>query len=40
MQKGLDPDTHMDYELDNVLIDDDGPIVIDWQKSYDFASRC
>ena len=24
--------THMDYELDNVLIDDDGPIVIDWQS--------
>ena len=23
--------THMDYEL-NVLIDDDGPIVIDWQS--------
>ena len=22
----------MDYELDNVLIDDDGPIVIDWQS--------
>ena len=24
----------MDYGLDNVLIDDDGPIVIDW-NSYD-----
>lgn len=24
--------THMDYELDNVLIDGDGPIVLDWQS--------
>jgi len=24
--------THMDYELDNVLIDEEGPIVLDWQS--------
>ncbi len=24
--------THMDYELDNVLIDEQGPIVLDWQS--------
>ena len=25
-------DVNMDYELDNVLIDYDGPIFIDWQS--------
>ena len=24
--------THIDYELDNILIDTDGPIILDWQS--------